>query len=97
MVRRIQLIGRLARVEAALKVPLWLFRLVTGRPTSMPVKSVLAVLAEAMAIVYDPDGEHPPLSKNLLLLAQADDTAEPSVVGRSAIQLARQAREVKGP
>lgn len=94
MARR-QLAGRLARVEAAFKVPLWVFRLVTGRTANLPVKNVLSVLSEAMAVVYEPEGEHPPLSKNLLLLAEADDS-EPSVLGAAAIQLARRAKEVKG-
>lgn len=96
MARRTQLAGRLARVESALKVPLWPFTLVTGRTAGVPVKTVLAVLTEAMAVVYDPDGEHPPLSKQLLLLAQADEDAEPSVMGSAALQMARRAREVKG-
>lgn len=96
MPRRPQLSGRLARVEAAFKVPLWVLTLVTGRTANVPVKNVLAVLTEAMAIVYDPDGEHPPLSKNLLLLAQADEDAEPSVMGRAALQMARRAREARG-
>ncbi|CAL9514972.1 hypothetical protein [Streptomyces sp. enrichment culture] len=96
MPRRPQLAGRLARVEAAFKVPLWPFALTSGRTASVPVKTVLAVLMEAMAVVHDPDGEHPPLSKHLLLLAQADEDAESSVMGGAALQLARRAREVKG-
>ncbi|MFD0138023.1 hypothetical protein ACFVIL_29285 [Streptomyces sp. NPDC127159] len=95
MARRPQIAGRLARVEAAFKAPMWLFQLVTGRTANMPVKAVLAVLTEAMAVVHNTDGDHPPLSKNLLLLAQADEDTEPSVMGRAALQLARRAKETR--
>lgn len=96
MPRRPALAGRLARVEAALKVPLWVFTLFSGRKANVPAKTVLAVLTEAGAILHDPDGDHPPLSKQLLLLAEADDDAETSMLGRAAVQMARRAREVKG-
>lgn len=96
MPRRPQLAGRLARVEAALRVPQWVFTLLSRRKANVPVKTVLAVLSEAGAVLHDPDGEHPPLSKQLLLLADADDAAETSVLGRAAVQMARRAREVKG-
>ncbi|MFI0134749.1 hypothetical protein [Streptomyces luteogriseus] len=96
MPRRPQLAGRLARVEAALRIPQWVLTLLTGRKANVPVKNVLAVLAEAGAVLHDPDGNHPPLSKQLLLLAQADADAETSVLGRAAVEMARRAREVKG-
>jgi hypothetical protein len=97
MARRPQLAARLARVEAALKVPLWVFRLLSGRTASVPARDVLDVLAEAMRIVHDPDGDHPPLSKQLLVLAEADAEAEKSMLGRAALQLARRAREAREP
>lgn len=84
---------RLARLEAAARSDLWYLTLDDGRAESLPVGAVLIAMREALARLHNPDVANPPLSRELLLLARVAEGTESSVLGASAIALARQAVE----
>ncbi|URN12499.1 hypothetical protein LUW77_14970 [Streptomyces radiopugnans] len=92
MSRRSPLAARLARLEAAARVNMWTFTLTDGRTVEVPIEVVLDILGEGLPFVLEPDADYPQASRDLLLIAQADDTAETSLLGRTVVQIAREAR-----
>lgn len=90
MPRRHTLAARLDRLEAAHRADLWHFTLTDGQRATLPVGVVLDAMGDALDRLGNSDAEHPLPSRALLLLARADDDTETSLLGRTAIQLARQ-------
>lgn len=90
MPRRHTLAARLDRLEAAHRAHFWRFTLTDGQRASLPVDVVLDAMADAFDRLDDPNAEHPPASKALRLLARVAEDTEASLLGRTAVQLARE-------
>jgi hypothetical protein len=94
--RRNPLAARLARLEAAHDAELWHFTLTDGSTASLPVGVVLDATGDALDRLDrldTPGAEHPPASRALRLLARVADDTETSMLGRLAVQLAREVVE----
>ncbi|QRX90850.1 hypothetical protein [Streptomyces noursei] len=92
------LADRLARLEAANRADRWHFALTDGSTASLPIGAVLDAAHDALTRLDTPPDQHPAITRELRLLARVADDSEPSMLGRLAIQLAREAvGEAEGP
>lgn len=87
------LADRLARLENANRAHLWSFTLDDGSTGSLPIGAVLDAISDALTRIDQPHVDHAPVSAELRLLARVADGSETSMLGRTAIELARQAVE----
>ncbi|MEU7581959.1 hypothetical protein AB0B50_30725 [Streptomyces sp. NPDC041068] len=89
--RRRDFRDRLTALENANRADRWHFTLTDGTTASLTIGAVLDALQEAIVRTDDTAlDERPALSRELRLLARVADDSEASMLGRLAVDLARQ-------